>query len=99
MKTRIYVGNLAYTATAIDIRSIFEPFGEVAAAHVFTAGKSRVWLVLINKQTHAESPLESVNCGGFLGRELVVQWAAKQRRTRVLAQNAAGRTAQGCPRN
>jgi RNA recognition motif-containing protein len=39
MKIRIYVGNLAYSATASDIRRMFEAFGEVAAAHVFTAGE------------------------------------------------------------
>ena len=40
MKTRIFVGNLDYTATATDIRKLFEPFGKVAAAHVFTAARN-----------------------------------------------------------
>ena len=53
MKTRIYAGNLAYAATANDIRGIFEPFGEVAAAHVFTAGKSRFAFVLMANEADA----------------------------------------------
>ena len=31
---RIYVGNLDYAMTSDDLRSLFEPFGEVASAEV-----------------------------------------------------------------
>ena len=82
MKTRIYVGNLAYTATATDIRKLFSPFGEVAAAHVFTAGKRRFGFVLMTNEADGESAIEALNGGEFFGRELVVQWAAKQRLVR-----------------
>jgi hypothetical protein len=34
-----FVGNLAHSATAAHILKLFSPFGEVAAAHVFTVGK------------------------------------------------------------
>jgi RNA recognition motif-containing protein len=51
MKTRIYVGNLAYGVTANDIRRIVEPFAEVAAGHVFTAGKKRFAFVLMMNES------------------------------------------------
>jgi RNA recognition motif-containing protein len=50
MKTRIYVGNLAYAATAMDIRQIFGPFGEVATVHLYTQRKGRFAFVqMINE--------------------------------------------------
>ena len=83
MKTRIYVGNLAYTATATDIRKLFSSFGEVAAAHVFTAaGKKRFGFALMTNEADGESAIEGLSGAEFFGRELVVQWAAKQRPVR-----------------
>jgi RNA recognition motif-containing protein len=57
MKTRIYVGNLAYAATATDIRKLFSPFGKLAAAHVFTAVKKHFGFVLMMNEVDAESAI------------------------------------------
>ena len=59
IKTRIFVGDIAYTAAATDIRNLFSPFGEVAAAHVFTAaGTKRFAFVLMTNESDAEAPLK-----------------------------------------
>ena len=65
MKTRIYIGNLAYAATAKHIRRLFELFGEVAAAHVFTAGKKRFAFVLMTNEADADSAIEGLNGAEF----------------------------------
>jgi RNA recognition motif-containing protein len=61
----IYVSNLAYTATAKDIRRLFEPFGELAAAYVYTYGKSRFSFLWMTNEADAESAIEALNSNQF----------------------------------
>ena len=83
MKTRIYVGNIAYNARANrhspDVRAVR---GEIGAADVFTAGKKRFAFVLMMNESDAESAIGGLNGSEFFGRELLVQWTAKQRSVR-----------------
>ena len=66
-----------------DIRRMFEPFGgKSRAADVFTAGKKRFAFVLMMNESDAESAIGGLNGSEFFGRELLVQWTAKQRSVR-----------------
>ena len=49
---------------------MFSPFGEVAAAHVFTAGEKRFAFVLMMNEADAESAIEAAKWREFFGREL-----------------------------
>jgi RNA recognition motif-containing protein len=62
---KIYVGNLSFKATDDDLRSTFEPYGEVVSARVIKdrdTGRSRGFgFVEMPNQEQGNSAIEKVN--------------------------------------
>jgi RNA recognition motif-containing protein len=67
MKTRIYAGNLAYTATAMDIRRLFEPFGEVFSVHLYSQNKGRFSFVQMTNEANGDNAIEALIARSFSG--------------------------------
>jgi RNA recognition motif-containing protein len=72
----IYVGNLSFTTTEDELRSIFEPFGQVASVTILKdkfTGKSRGFgFVEMPEREQAEEALKNLNEKDFNGRTLKV---------------------------
>jgi len=82
----IYVGNLAYAVTESDLRSLFEPLGEVASAHVITdrmSGQSKGFgFVEMPQKAQAEAAISKLNGFDLKGRAITVNEARpKKERT------------------
>jgi hypothetical protein len=71
-----------YTATATDILKLIETFGKIAAAHVFHRWQETFCFMLMMNESDTENAVEALNGREFFSRELVVEWAAKQRPVR-----------------
>ena len=89
---RIYVGNLSYTVSSDELRSLFQPFGEVLYAEVqykARTGQSRGFgLVEMSNESSAESAISALNGKDHQGRPLTVN-ESRPRRT-VKDQYASG---------
>jgi cold-inducible RNA-binding protein len=89
---RIYVGNLSYTVTSDELRSLFEPFGEVHSAEVQVksrTGQSRGFgLVDMPSESQADAAIAALNGRDHQGRALTVN-ESRPRRT-VKDQYASG---------
>ena len=75
----LYVGNLSYDTTETDLRSVFEPYGEVANASIIQdrmAGRSRGFgFVEMPDATQAKAAIAALNGQDLLGRKLTVNEA------------------------
>ncbi len=75
----IYVGNLAYTTTESDLRSLFEQFGEVQSANLIIdrdTGRSKGFgFVEMPQQSQAEEAIEKLNGSSQGGRPIKVNEA------------------------
>jgi RNA recognition motif-containing protein len=79
MEVKLYVGNLSYTTTEDDLRTLFAKAGEVASVAVITdrdSGNSKGFgFVEMNSQVEAEKAISMLN-GSVIGdRELKVNLA------------------------
>lgn len=76
---RLYVGNLAFSATEDDVRSAFEPHGEVESVHLVMdreTGRSRGFaFVEMADGDQAEQAIAALNGADLGGRSLVVNEA------------------------
>jgi RNA recognition motif-containing protein len=85
---RIYVGNLEYGVTSDELRSLFEPYGEVAWAEVQVrsrTGRSRGFgLVDMPNDADAEKAIEALNGKEHQGRPLTVNESRPRRTIRDL---------------
>lgn len=76
---RIYVGNLSYEATDVDLRTTFEDFGEVESATIIKdkfSGKSKGFgFVEMPSNEEAQSAIEGLNGHELKGRKLNVNEA------------------------
>lgn len=83
---RIYVGNLDYTVNTDELRSMFEPFGEVSWAEIQTkarTGQSRGFgLVDMPNDQEAENAIENLNGREHQGRALTVNESRPRRTVR-----------------
>ncbi len=72
----IYVGNLTYSTTDEDLRSLFETHGTVTSARVITdraSGRSKGFgFVEMPNQAEAEQAITAINGNDFQGRQLRV---------------------------
>ncbi|MBM4142401.1 MAG: RNA-binding protein [Lentisphaerae bacterium] len=72
----IYVGNLPYSASDADLRTLFESYGQVASARVVMdrfSGQSRGFgFVEMPERNEALSAIEKTNGADFMGRRLRV---------------------------
>lgn len=85
---RIYVGNLNYSVTSEELRSLFEPYGTVEGAEVQVktrTGQSRGFgLVEMASDTEAEAAITALNGKDHQGRPLVVNESRPRRTVRDL---------------
>lgn len=76
---KIYVGNLSYEATDEDLRSAFEPFGQVDSATVIKdkySGRSKGFgFVEMGSQSEAQAAIDGLNGKDLKGRALNVNEA------------------------
>ena len=73
----LYVGNLAFSTTADDLREAFSQYGEVARAQVVSdreTGRSRGF-GFVEMNGGAEQAIEALNGAMFQGRTLTVNEA------------------------
>jgi len=79
METKLYVGNLSYETTEVDLRSMFTEAGtvnEVALIKDRDTGSSKGFaFVTMNSQEEADAAIEKFNGKTFGSRELKVNIA------------------------
>jgi RNA recognition motif-containing protein len=75
--SKLYVGNLSYSATIEEIKALFAGFGEVRDVKVIS-GKG-FGFVEMSSQTEAEKAKKELNGTQFMGRALTVDEARPQR--------------------
>ena len=72
----IYVGNISWDLTEEDLRSAFEPHGQVSSARIITdkyTGRSRGFgFVEMPEKAEAEAAISNLNGKDLKGREIVV---------------------------
>jgi RNA recognition motif-containing protein len=75
----IYVGNLPYSVTEDDLRTLFGEHGEVTSANVISdrhTGQSKGFgFVEMSNQSEAESAIQALNESAFQGRNMKVNEA------------------------
>lgn len=85
---RIYVGNLNYSVTSEDLRSLFEQHGTVDSAEVQVktrTGQSRGFgLVDMSNDNEAEAAIAALNGKDHQGRPLTVNESRPRRTVRDL---------------
>lgn len=76
---KIFVGNIAYTATTTHLQTAFEDFGEITQVKIVTdraTGKSRGFgFVEFASEDQARKALEKMNGHDILGRKIRVSEA------------------------
>lgn len=76
---RIYVGNLPYSVTDDDLRTLFSEFGELAAAEVIKdkfSGQSKGFgFVDMPSNSAADAAIKALNESDMKGRKLTVNEA------------------------
>jgi cold-inducible RNA-binding protein len=82
----IYVGNLDYSVSSIELRALFEPLGSVASADVQVksrTGQSRGFgLVDMPNAAEAEAAISALNGSDFRERKLTVNESRPRRSVR-----------------
>ncbi len=84
MGTRLYVGNLSFSATVDNVREAFSQFGTVEDAHVVTdreTGRSRGFaFVTMGSTAEAQNAIQGMNGAMLDGRPLRVNEAEERSR-------------------
>lgn len=79
MATKLYVGNLPYNVTDVDLRELFKDYGTVESASVISdrdSGRSKGFgFVEFNSDEEAKAAIEALNGKDYNGRNLVVNEA------------------------
>jgi RNA recognition motif-containing protein len=92
---RLFVGNLSLEVVDEDLRQVFEPFGEVAAATVVTekfSSESRGFgFVDMRTRADAQSAIDGMNGKEWKGRTLTVNEASPRPRSRQNSYKKGGR--------
>jgi RNA recognition motif-containing protein len=98
MLKRIYVGHLPWAFSSTDLATLFEKFGDVASAEVFTervSGRSRGFgFVQMASEADMGPAIDGLNGTDCGGRELVVN-AARERPPRAGGGDGGGRGSLG----
>jgi RNA recognition motif-containing protein len=75
----IYVGNLAYSVTEADLRSLFEQHGEVSSANLiidkFTGQSKGFGFVEMPQKEQADAAISATNGADLNGRRITVNEA------------------------
>jgi RNA recognition motif-containing protein len=91
VSTKLYVGNLAFTTTADDLRAAFAPHGPVDSAQVASdrgTGQSRGF-AFVEMASGAEQAIAALNGAELHGRRLTVN-EAKPREERGRSGGSGG---------
>jgi cold-inducible RNA-binding protein len=79
METKLYVGNLAYSATENDLRTLFEQAGEIKSVNLITdrdTGRSKGFAFIeMSSQAEAEKAINLFNGTELHNRTLTVSLA------------------------
>jgi RNA recognition motif-containing protein len=81
--TKLYVGNLPWTATEEDIRTLFASVGEVQSANLILdreTRRSRGFAFVEMGQADAERAISQLNGKDFQGRDLRINEAQEKPR-------------------
>ena len=82
MGTRLYVGNLPFSATTTSLRAAFADQGEVTDVHIVTdreSGQSRGFgFVTMGNEEQAKKAIDTMNGAMFEGRPLRVNEAEQR---------------------
>ena len=81
-KNKLFVGNLAYTATDDDVRAAFEPFGEVVEAKVIVdkmSGRSKGFAFVTMADDESAEKAMDMNDKEVAGRPVKVSIARPMR--------------------
>ncbi len=85
---KIYVGNLNYTVTSEELRTLFEPYGQVESAEVqlkARSGQSRGFaLVEMPNDDEADAAIAALNGSEHQGRNLSINESRPRRTVRDL---------------
>lgn len=76
--TKLYVGNLPWTATEEDVRELFSGIGEVQSANLILdreTRRSRGFAFVEMNQSDAEKAISQLNGKDFQGRDLRINEA------------------------
>lgn len=73
MQTKLYVGNLGYSVTSEDLKTLFAPHGSVINANVIE-GKGFGFVEMSN-QSESEAARKELDGHDFLGRNLKIDLA------------------------
>ena len=100
---KIYVGNFSFNMTEEELRSMFEPYGNVESATLVTdrdTGRSRGFgFVAMSNDEEAEKAMAALNGKEAGGRALVVNEARPQtQRSGGFRDHSRGRERSGRPR-
>jgi len=79
LSNKLYVGNLPFTATESDLRSLFEAHGSIASVNVITdrdTGQSKGFaFVEMSSDAEAQKAIQELNGTSLDGREIKVNEA------------------------
>ena len=78
MPKRIYVGNLPFSASDDEVRTLFQEFGEVTDVHLVTdreTGRPRGFGFVEMESEAADAAINALNMRDFQGRNLNVNEA------------------------
>ena len=78
--SRLYVGNLSYSATNQELEELFSAYGE--AKEVKVVGRKGFGFVEMSNQSEAEKAKEALDGSDFKGRTLKVEEARPPREKR-----------------
>lgn len=82
MSKKVYVGNLPFSSSEDDVRSLFSGYGSVASVKVITdreTGRSRGFcFVEMESNEGAAAVISNLNSSDFNGRRLVVNEAVEK---------------------
>lgn len=83
MNKKIYIGNLPFTATESDLRSLFEPHGDIASVNVITdreTGRARGFaFVEMEEADDASKAIRALDGADMGGRDIKVNEAQDKR--------------------
>jgi len=79
MNSKVYVGNLSFTATEDELRELFGPYGSIKSVNIITdkyTGRSRGFaFVELESEEEANKASSELNGKPFKERDLVVNLA------------------------
>ncbi len=84
MKKKMYVGNIAFSATENDLRELFSEYGEIESLKIikdnFTNRSRGFGFIEMTNENDAKKAITALNGKTFMGKTLTVAEAKPQQR-------------------